>query len=86
MGGGGLFYMKYIKTGKIDLGSLFGKKPKGPSFEEFRRQAEFKPIQQPQRPIGPGRPMPARAPINNKSKDDEELERSIREAQKILKG
>lgn len=92
IGGGILFYVKYIKTGKIELSNLFKKKPKGPTFDEFRRQAEFRPIQQPQRPqtISPTRPMQAMrptAPANKpKSKDEEELERSIKEAEKLLKG
>ena len=96
IGGGVFFYIKYVKTGKVDLGSLFGKKKaKGPSFEEFRRQSEFKPIQpQPQRnqPVnkGPSRPIqpakPLAGSIKSKSKEEEELEKSMREAEKLLKG
>ncbi len=93
IGGGIFFYIKYIKTGKIDLHSLFKKKPKGPTFEEFRRQAEFRPVQQsgkpaqptstPARLIQPSRPMTSG---KTKSKEEDELERSIREAEKLLKG
>ncbi|MBI2148078.1 hypothetical protein HYU23_00200 [Candidatus Woesearchaeota archaeon] len=90
IGGGYFFYVKYVKTGKIDLKNLFKKKPKGPSFEDFRRQAEFKPIQ-PQRPLTQARPVqkstqPAKPMAKAKSKEEEELEKSMREAEKLLKG
>src|SRR3989344_3502014 len=86
IGGGVFFYVKYVKTGKVDLAHLFKKKPKGPTFDEFRRQAEFKPVQ-PQKPAGgqPARPtqqLRATAPARPmKNKEEDELERSIREAQ-----
>ncbi len=84
-----LFYIKYIKSGKIDLGGLFKKKPKGPSFEDFRRQAEFRPIQQ--RPSSPGTSRPSQpvrpmTQFKTKSKEEDELEKSMREAEKLLKG
>ncbi len=84
LGGGFIFYTKYVQTGKIDLGNLFKKKPKGPSFEEFRRQAEFKPIQSsPQRPQNMG----ARPAMNvSHPREEDELDKSIREAEKLLKG
>jgi len=91
---GALFYFKYVKTGKVDLGSFFKKKSTGPSFDEFRRGAEFKPLQQqPQRPAFTGaRPLqPMRLgtnpkPLQSKSKEEDDLDRSLKEAEKLLKG
>ncbi len=84
--GGGLlfFYTKYVSTGKIDLRNLFKKKPKGPTFEEFRRVQEFKPLQ---RPIQRSQTRPITRPtMPIKSKEEDELEKSIREAQRLIKG
>lgn len=89
--GFGLFYFKYVKTGKINLANLFKKKTKGMSFEDFRRQAEFKPIQ-PQRPAnvnvsrGPPPMRPSTGNFKVRSKDEEDLDKSMREAEKLLKG
>ncbi len=78
LGGGFLFYTKFIKTGKI----TFKKKPKGPTFDQYRRQVETRP---PQRPIT--RPaVPIKQGPGIKSKEEDELERSLKEAQKLLKG
>lgn len=81
--GGIIFYLK--SKGKLEVfGGMFRKKPKGPSFEEFKKQLEMKPaaIQprqaQPARPAA--RPLPARKPA------EDELEKSLREAEKLLKG
>ncbi|MBS3152317.1 hypothetical protein J4230_02805 [Candidatus Woesearchaeota archaeon] len=93
VGGVLFFYVKYIKTGKIVLSNIFKKKPKGPTFEDFRRQSEFRPVQtaQPQRtqsksPVRPAQPGKPFTTMKPKSKEDEELERSMREAEKLLKG
>src|SRR3989344_5521526 len=42
-GAGGFIYVKYVKTVKIDLKHLFKKKTRGPTFEEFRIQNQFRP-------------------------------------------
>ncbi len=84
------FYVQYVKTGKIDLKHLFKKKQKGPSFEEFKARQEFRPrpsvAQTPNR--NTQRPMQqARRPaVGVKSKEDLELEKSLREAERVLKG
>ncbi len=82
-----LFYTKYVKTGKINLGGLFKRKRKQPTFDEYRTQAEFKPVQKPARPAFGYKP-PARAVSRPaaKSKEDDELERSLEEAKKLLGG
>ncbi len=78
LGGGFFFYVKFIKTGKIS----FKKKSKGQTFEDYRRSAETRPPQRPiTRPVAPVRPSPGA-----KAKEDDELEKSLKEAQKLLKG
>lgn len=84
---GTVFYLKYVKTGKVSLSDLFRKKKKQ-TFEDYRRVAEFKPVEQPRqtqptRQQAPPRIAPQRAV---KSKEEEELERSLREAEKLIKG
>ncbi len=93
IGGLGFFYVKYIRTGKVDLKSLFSKKPKGPSFEDYKRQAEFRQTQpaisqKPRSMQSPSSQRPQIRPIvkPTRSKEEDELERSIREAQKLVKG
>lgn len=93
----GIFYIKYVKTGKFDLKHLFKRKPKGQTFEEFKVQERFKqatPRQQPQNTrqqaqtrqptTGQPRMQATRAPV--KTKEDIELERSIKEAERLIKG
>lgn len=83
-GGGVIFYLK--SQGKLgSLGNIFKKKPKGPSFDEFKKQLESRPVMpsQPSRPVQ--RPMPSRVTPARKVVDDE-LEKSLREAEKLLKG
>ena len=90
--GFGIFYIKYVKTGKVSLKDLF-KKKKTQSFDEYRRMAEFKPAQQKpmmqqrqntaQRTMTQPRITPQKA---TRSKEEEELERSLREAEKLIKG
>jgi len=82
-----LFYLKYIKTGKVNLGGLFRGKKKQPTFEQYRTQAEFKPVQRTARPAfqykAPARPAGGGAV---KAKSDDELEKSLEEAKKLLGG
>lgn len=91
IGGGIFFYVKYVKTGKVKLEDIFKKKPKGPSFEDFRKKAEFKPvvgakpIARPAAGRPQPRPMPGRPGPAVKPKGDDALEKSIREAQNLLK-
>ena len=78
LGGGAYFYLAYIRTGKV---TLF-KKDKGVSFDEFKQT-----LDRPTRPTRPSTPPPRqamRAPPK-KSIEDEELEKSLREAEKLLK-
>lgn len=84
IGGGILFYLKVVKTGKLEE---FLKRRKGVSFEEHVRRREGrvevkeeKPKQQ--IPIRPRRPITKTID----EKEEEELERSLKEAEKILKG
>ncbi|KAF0211415.1 MAG: hypothetical protein FD167_5347, partial [bacterium] len=93
LGGGSFFYIKYVKTGKVDLSSLFKKKTNKPNFDEFRRQAEFKPVTPVNRPTSrPGnssfqKPIqPFNAGAARRSKDEDELDKSLKEAEKLLKG
>ncbi|HLC86118.1 MAG TPA: hypothetical protein VJG30_02450 [Candidatus Nanoarchaeia archaeon] len=84
---GAIFYFKFVKTGKVSLKDLFRKKKKQ-TFEDYRRVAEFRPVEQPRqtqpaRQQTPPRIAPQRAV---KSKEEEELERSLREAEKLIKG
>lgn len=80
--GGALVYFKFIRTGKFDLSSLFRKKkPKGPTFEEFKRAA--RPARPAERPVAPARPVARPA---KKAKEEDELEKSLREAEKLLHG
>ncbi len=92
-GGGAFFYMQYVRTGKVsldDIKGLFGKKKKTKklSFQEHVKQKQYKapqqrrPVQQQPRPQQTYRPQPR--PV--KSKDEDELERSLREAERLLKG
>ncbi len=86
-GGGFFFYTKYIKTGKIDprdLKSMFKKKKKvqKPTFQQFVKQKQYKPQPAQRRPQQKARPQQRRA----RSKEDEELDKSLREAEKLLKG
>lgn len=80
-----VFYTKFVKTGKIDLGKLFKKKPKGPTFDEYKRGAETRPMQRPSAPISRVQQRPQQRPTF-RSKDDDELERSLKEAERLLKG
>ena len=76
--GGAFFYLKFVKTGKI---TLFKKKNNGLSFEEFRRSAETSrpaPQQRPQFQRPTARP-------GKHSSEDEELDKSLKEAEKLLK-
>src|SRR3989338_3660825 len=90
LAGFGVFYVKYVKTGKIVLKDIFKKKKKQ-TFDEYKRMSEFKPAQ----------PRPMNTQNNNqrmatqpritpqraiKSKEEEELERSLKEAEKLIKG
>ena len=87
VGGGAIFYLK--SQGKLDsLGNIFKKKPKGPSFDDFKRQLESRPAMpsQPARPMQQTRPMPSRPLPTRKPVVDDELEKSLREAEKLLKG
>ena len=83
LGGGALFYFKYIKIGKKfdvfgGISNIFKKKPKKPSFEEYiRTQPKLE-----QRPLLPERPSRKQTI----GKEEEELEKSIREAEKLLHG
>ena len=86
-GGFALFYFKYVKTGKMSFGDLFGKKKKGPTFEEYKMQNAFKPAR-PSAPVGRSN-SPFARPVNrpiNRSKDEDALDKSIKEAQRIIKG
>ena len=69
---------------------LFKKKNKGPTFEEYKMQNQFRPVkpQAPSRPSGPvSRPSyPMRPMPSVKSKEEDALEKSIKEAQRIIKG
>ena len=88
-GGGFVFYTKYVKTGKVDLSKFFKKKNNNkPNFEQFKRQTEFKPVQPSPQPVKPfARPMKPTAPLKARpSKEEDELYKSIREAQRLLKG
>ncbi len=92
-GGGAFFYLYYVKSGKAGLGHLFKKKPKGPTFEQFKIQQEFKPQPIQRQQVGqPARRTifpAARGPVTRgpaKSKEDLELERSLKEAERIIKG
>ncbi len=82
-----LFYLKYIKTGKVNLGSLFKKGKKQTTFEQYRSQAEFRPVQKPARPAFPYKVPTGQAsrPVS-KAKGDAELEKSLEEAKKLLGG
>lgn len=87
-GGSILFYLKYIATGKLDIRSIFSRKKKKPTFEEFKRMTEFQPIVHPS-PAKTAQPAPSprkSAPPSRsaKSKEDEALDASLKEAQRIL--
>ncbi|MEW6063166.1 MAG: Dickkopf N-terminal cysteine-rich domain-containing protein [Nanoarchaeota archaeon] len=81
-----LYYTKYIKKGRgfkdfaNDIKNLFKKKPKKPTFEEFLKA---QPRQEVKQPLLPERP-PRRTKYEGKIED--ELEKSIREAERILHG
>ena len=81
VGGGVFFYLNYVKTGKVNL--FKPKRPKGPTFSEFRKRMEIRPkmpskaVKRPAvRRVG-GKPV--------RSKGEEELDKSLREAEKLLK-
>lgn len=81
------FYVKYVKTGKINFGNLFKRKPKGQTFDAYKRQTDVRQVQRPTAPLG--RQMPSSAPPRQqagRSKDDLELEKSLKEAEKLLRG
>ena len=71
LGGGTVFYLKFVKTGKLFKPK--GSKPK-PSFERYSME---RPIQQPIRTA---------AQPSKKSKEEDELEKSLKEAEKLLYG
>ena len=78
LGGGAFFYLKYIKTGKFSFKDLFKKKPKGPIKPTFSYPA--------QRPLPTmERPMQKQAPMK-KMHEEDELEKSLKEAEKLLYG
>lgn len=79
-----LFYLKYLKTGKLNLGSLFKKGKKQPTFEQYRSQAEYRPVQRPSFPYKVPTGQASR-PVS-KTKGDAELEKSLEEAKKLLGG
>jgi hypothetical protein len=89
-GGGFFFYIKYVKTGKVDISSIakfFKKKKGGPSFDDFKKTLEFKPVQSSRPQVN----APARRPISTtrqaaRSKDEDALDRSLKEAERLLKG
>ncbi|MFA5176470.1 MAG: hypothetical protein WC413_04415 [Candidatus Nanoarchaeia archaeon] len=90
------YYLNYVKKGKTfkdfkeDLGSKFGKKSKKPSFEEYlttrpRPSAELiRPRQMPTRqlPAFPTQNVPKKSA--REKKVDDELEKSLAEAKKLL--
>ena len=78
LGGGVFFYLKYIKTGKFSFKDLFKKKPKGPIKPTFSYPT--------QRPLPTmERPMQKQAPMK-KMHEEDELEKSLKEAEKLLYG
>jgi hypothetical protein len=95
IGGGVLFYIKFIKTGKISFGKKSSKPttsfnsytssrplPSGPIIPQARQPAA------PARPIMPSRPLPRPiTPVSKPvSKEDDELEQSLKKAEKLLYG
>lgn len=83
LGGGVFFYIAYIKTGKIKLG---GTKRSSMTFEDFKQKMDVRP-QTPVRPVQ--RPVVQRMPQTAKpvrNAEDDALEKSLREAEKLLKG
>src|SRR3989344_1252983 len=74
--GGVFFYLKYVKTGRV---SLFKKKTQ-PTFEEFTTARSY------QEPAPKKQPFtfPRTNPLKS-STEDEALERSLKEAEKLLK-
>lgn len=79
IGGGVFFYLQYVKTGKFS----FGKKPKN-TFDDFKKSFDFK-------PVTPGKPAasrPAFKPMSKpagKSQAEIDLDKSIKEAEDLLK-
>src|SRR3989344_2522243 len=71
LGGGTVFYLKFVKTGKLFKPK--GSKPR-PSFERYSME---RPIQQ---------PMRTASQPSKKSKEEDELEKSLKEAEKLLYG
>src|SRR3989344_5383869 len=71
LGGGAVFYLKFVKTGKLFKPK--GSKPR-PSFERYSME---RPIQQ---------PMRTASQPSKKSKEEDELEKSLKEAEKLLYG
>ncbi len=88
--GGGVFYLKYIRTGKVSFKDIFKKKKKIQTYEEYKKMAEFRqtePTRMVQNQERKQTIQPRLQPQKiNKSKDEEELERSLREAEKLIKG
>ena len=77
LSGLGFFYIKYIKTGKINLSKIFKKKKPMPkqSFEQYTVQ----------RPL-PSISKPVARPAQKAGKEEDELEKSLKEAEKLLYG
>ncbi len=82
-----LFYLKYVKTGKVNFGGLFRRGKKQPTFEQYRSQAEFRPVQKPTKPSFPYKVPTGQVsrPVS-KTRGDAELEKSLEEAKKLLGG
>ncbi len=77
LGGGAFFYLKYIKTGKFSFKDLFKKKPKGPIRPTFGYPTKPLPTMERsmQKPAQP-----------KKMGEEDELEKSLKEAEKLLYG
>ncbi len=80
-GGGAFFYFRFVKPGKI---SLFKKKTTV-SFEDFKRDNELKST----RPVAEPKTQPTQRPTTTRtskpSVEDDELDKSLKEAERILK-
>jgi len=89
--GGGIFaFIKFRKKGSGGF-SLFKKKPKGPTFEQFKqtRAMPSKPVARPGQAtiMQPDRPVQQpKTYYSPKKNEEDELEASLRKAQKILHG
>ena len=78
IGGGVFFYIQYVKTGKFS----FGKKPKN-TFDDFKKGFDFKPVS-PARPAMRQTFKPVNKPVG-KSQAESDLDKSIKEAEALLK-